>query len=299
MTYGDSDEDGFGVGEGTSLCIGEQLAAELAINSTDCDDSNSNVFESLHYQAIDMDLDGYQLPSAGIECSNGTLSDIYQASFKSSKAPDCDDEDNLSWHLVGLYQDNDDDTKGAGDEVEHCVGATYPALWVNNSSDCEDSNSAIWREELIYTDAGADSYGDEASSALTCIGNLPPAGQVFDSSDCDDSNVNAWRIDQAYWDIDGDGFGAGDKLGHCTNTQAAVDTSTIGTDCDDDDVSVFRNIVIYPDTDGDGIGAGQGAITCMGNSYLEGNVSIYGYDPEPDNARVSNFDLSPAILSVQ
>ena len=297
VAYGDADSDSYGTGAGESYCIGAKLPSNLSVNSTDCDDANSAVFENLNYSAIDEDLDSYQLSLAGTECTNGTLPEIYQVIFDGSKLPDCNDANDQAWRIVMAFSDTDADGYGAGSETQHCIGDSLPPLWVDNSTDCEDTNANIWREELIYADADADGYGSESTTALTCIGEQPPVGQVFDSSDCDDTNNNAWRIDQAYFDIDGDGIGAGSKLEHCTNDQAAVNTSQLSYDCDDNDISVFRNILIYPDTDGDGIGAGQGSVTCMGNSYLEGNVSIYGYDPEPDNAEISNFDLPMYLLA--
>ena len=299
VAYDDADSDSYGTGSGDNYCIGTKLPSNLSISSTDCDDDNPDIFESLSYSAIDEDLDTYQLNLTGIECTNGTLSEIYQTIFDDSKLPDCDDENNLIWRNEVIYPDVDRDSFGDKESEGNltCIGALAPTDTVFNATDCDDNNIDTWREETIYADADNDSYGDAASAALTCIGNLPPLGNVFESSDCDDSSANAWRIDQAYWDIDGDNIGAGVKVGHCTNAQRAANTSTLGTDCDDSDVSVFRNIVIYADADSDGIGAGQGSITCMGNFYLEGNVSIYGYDPEPDNAEVSNFDLPLTILA--
>lgn len=298
IAYQDADNDNFGTGEPASYCIGEALPKNLSANATDCDDDNSDLFSLINYQASDIDLDSFQIISSGTECTNGALSSIYQINFDHSKSPDCNDNNTQVWQTVELYKDNDGDSIGAGEKTEHCIGSNNPELWVEETGDCADSNNQIWRNRYVYADTDKDSYGDINNWELACIGELPATGQVFDTSDCDDTNETIWRLDQAYFDIDGDGIGAGAKTGHCTNENPAENTSYLNYDCDDNDVNVFRNIVIYPDTDSDGIGAGKGSITCMGSSYLEGNVSIFGYDPEPDNSAMSNFALSPAILAI-
>jgi hypothetical protein len=342
--YDDSDGDGFGAGIEATYCIGEQLPINVSINSTDCDDSNSTIFTNLNYQAVDMDLDSFQLRSTGTECTGGSLSEKFKATFDSSKLADCDDTDNQVWRDVAAFNDTDRDGYGAGESTNYCIGQTLQEKLSLNSTDCNDSNSAVfeslnylatdmdldgyqlsvtgtectggtlseiyqatfdsstvadcndgdknsWRDVLVYPDTDLDSYGALSGEVQVCIGDLAPAGNVFNSTDCNDNNASIWRADLAYDDIDGDGIGAGSQNTYCTNAQPAPNTSNLSYDCDDNDISVFRNTIIYTDTDGDGIGAGQGRLTCMGNSYLEGNVSIYGYDPEPDNADVSNFDL--------
>ena len=296
VAFNDADRDGYGAGESANYCIGQTLQEKLSLNSNDCNDSNSAIFENLNYLATDMDLDGYQLSVSGTECTNGTLPDIYQTTFNSSQLPDCNDVDNQSWRTILLYEDKDNDSKGAGVETEHCYGETKPAQWVLDSSDCDDTNVNTWRNELTYPDDDTDGYGSLTGAVSACIGNQAPTGNVFNSTDCNDNNANIWRTDLAYDDIDGDRIGAGPQRSYCTNTQPAAHTSYMSYDCDDNDISVFRKVTIYPDTDGDGIGAGQGNTTCMGTSYLEGNVSIYGYDPEPDNAEISNFDLPVTTL---
>lgn len=295
--YTDGDADGFGTGNGNTYCIGNSLAANLAPNDTDCDDANSELHLALNYQAIDMDLDGHQVPSFGTECTSGVLSNIYQAQYTSGNTPDCDDGDNTIWISKTLYQDNDLDSYGAGKAEAFCVGNSLPDQWVESNTDCDDDNVNIWRNHAIYLDSDNDSYGDNSGYLFACIGQQPTTGYVFNNTDCDDTDVSIWRTDRAYHDLDDDGIGQGNEVEFCTDTNPAPLSSYTNYDCDDSNPDVFRKIVIYQDSDNDGVGAGNGTITCMGNSYLTVGVSIYGYDPEPNNPDVSNFDLSPAILA--
>lgn len=348
--FEDSDGDSFGAGIEATYCIGEQLPSNVSINSSDCNDSNSAIFTSLNYQAVDMDLDSFQLRATGSECTGGSLSEKFKATFDSSKLADCDDTDNQAWRSVVAFNDTDRDGYGAGESANYCIGQTLQEKFSLNSTDCNDNNSAVfenlnylatdmdldsyqshasgtectggtlssiyqatfdsskaadcndddnqsWRNALVYPDTDLDSFGALSGETQVCIGDQAPAGNVFNSTDCNDNDASIWRADLAYDDIDGDGIGAGPQHTYCTNNQPAARTSHLSYDCDDNDISIFRKVTVYPDTDGDGIGAGQGSITCMGNSYLEANVSIFGYDPEPDNAAVSNFDLPAAILA--
>jgi len=298
VAFNDTDRDGYGAGESANYCIGQTLQEKLSLNSTDCNDDNSAIFENLNFFAIDEDLDSYQLSLAGTVCTNGTLSKIYQTSFDDSKLPDCNDENNQTWRDVVIFPDVDGDSFGdmESDGALTCIGELAPTDTVFNATDCKDDDVNVWRNDLAFFDNDGDSIG-AGSQQIYCIGIKAAEGSSYDGTDCNDNNINVWREVLAYDDIDGDGIGAGPQLAFCTNAQAAPDTSYKSYDCNDNDISVFRNIVTYPDSDGDGIGAGQGSITCMGNSYLEGSVSIYGYDPEPDNAEVSNFDLPVTILT--
>ncbi len=347
--FEDADGDGFGTGIEANYCIGEQLPNNISINSSDCNDSNSAIFTSLNYQAVDMDLDSFQLRATGSKCTGGSLSEEFKATFDSSKLADCDDTDNQAWRSVVAFSDTDSDGYGAGESANYCIGQTLQEKLSLNSTDCNDTNSAVfenlnylatdmdldgyqlsvagtectggalseiyqdtfdsskvtdcndddessWRDVLVYPDTDLDSFGALSGEIQVCIGDQAPAGNVFNSTDCNDNNASIWRADLAYDDIDGDRVGAGPQHSYCTNAQPAANTSYLSYDCDDNDISVFRKVTVYADTDGDGVGAGKGRITCMGNSYLEGDISIFGYDPEPDNSAVSNFDLPPVIL---
>ncbi len=293
----DLDDDGFGIGRDKSYCIGSELPENLSLNSSDCDDTNSEIFTALPYSAVDIDLDGFQVRSTGSLCTDGSLIQTHHLNFDESKLPDCDDGDINAWRVIGLFLDEDGDVKGAGAEVQYCIGEKQPESWVLDASDCDDSRVDVWRNEWAYPDTDGDNFGDSAGKSLTCIGSSLPEGLVFDDTDCDDSNIAIWRTDIAYVDLDGDGIGTGERRPFCTNLLPALNTSYMNYDCNDNDVGIYRNIVIYLDIDGDGVGAGRGSLTCMGHSYLEAGVSIYGYDPEPEDAEISNFDLAPSILS--
>ena len=125
---------------------------------------------------------------------------------------------------------------------------------------------------------------------------------VANTEDCAPLDASKWQL-KAYIfeDQDLDGWFVSSQGEACSGNELPVeyrnDAVEHTTDCDDQDSSVFRNIVTYIDEDADGIGSGQGSVTCMGNAYVDANVSIYGYDPEPNNPEVSNFYLAPAILA--
>jgi hypothetical protein len=70
-------------------------------------------------------------------------------------------------------------------KISVCHGATPPAGYIPNATDCDDTNPAV--HARYYHDADGDGYGNAAQSI--CAGSTPPAGYVVKSSDCDDTNA--------------------------------------------------------------------------------------------------------------
>jgi hypothetical protein len=83
--------------------------------------------------------------------------------------------------------DTDGDGYGAiATRVNVCSGATPPAGYVPNASDCNDGNPTV--HQFYYHDADGDGYGDLGVSV--CAGSTPPAGYVIKSTDCDDTRAD-------------------------------------------------------------------------------------------------------------
>ncbi len=106
---------------------------------------------------------------------------------------------------VAWYRDADSD--GYGDASTVTYATAQPAGYVANSTDCNDSNSAVHPgatetcngidddcdssvdegvTNTYYRDSDSDSYGNSASTTTGCTA---PAGYVFSSTDCNDSNA--------------------------------------------------------------------------------------------------------------
>ena len=114
------------------------------------------------------------------------------------------DEGVLSTYFI------DQDADGYGDVMATIEACERPDGAVENSSDCDDTDSLINPAaqescdsvdndcdgsvdeegaigfQIFFLDADGDSYGDSSSSTTSCT---QPIGYVSDGSDCDDSNV--------------------------------------------------------------------------------------------------------------
>ena len=134
--YVDEDGDNVGVGEIVLLC--EVPTSGYADHPGDCDDTNPTIY------------------AGAIELCNGV-------------DDDCDSEIDEGV-LLTFYIDTDGD--GFGDNNSSIEACTAPEGYVNNDSDCDDT-------QVTYTDLDGDGYGSEGWVAC---------GSYF-NNDCDDNNA--------------------------------------------------------------------------------------------------------------
>ncbi|MFA4845349.1 MAG: MopE-related protein [Patescibacteria group bacterium] len=197
-------------------------ASELCDDiDNDCDgtvDENGAVDAPIWY--IDTDGDGYGDGSldadlsacaepAGYADNNMDCDDLNHAVHPDATEY-CDDIDNDCDGLVDEERGNlffaDTDGDGYGDPATSSEACSAPASYVDDATDCDDTNTAVnpGASELCnsldddcdgaidedatdmsawYLDADADGYGNAAMTQEACT---VPAGYVADATDCDD-----------------------------------------------------------------------------------------------------------------
>jgi hypothetical protein len=243
--YADVDSDLFGnLNAALPAC---SQPSGYVTNSTDCNDSNSNVN-----------------PNATEVCN--TFDD------------DCDGLTNEGISFVLYYQDNDTDGFGNPNVIQNACSP--PIGYVTNNSDCNDSNALVKpgatelcnliddncngqvNEGLVfvnyYLDTDLDGYGaGNATNSCTPVSE----NYVTNNLDCNNSNANIRPnateicnsiddncnnlIDDGlafvnyYIDTDGDGYGAGTALNSCSNPGVAY--STNNTDCNNSNDAIRPN----------------------------------------------------------
>ncbi len=258
------------------------------VGSDDCDDDNADIGGPVTRYADD-DGDGYGgAEVAACGASEGVVDeagdcDDAEAGVNPAAAESCDGKDNNCDGAVDegvvttWYLDADDD--GFGDATQTTTSCEQPSGYVNNNTDCDDADGAVFPnaeelcndaddncngeidegasgEALRYADTDGDGYGDPGDVLSTCH---EVAGRVEDKTDCDDGN----------------------PLVHPAATELC---NTIDDDCDGqiDEAGAADPLTWYADVDGDGYG--DEASTAAACTAPAGYVAIVGDCDDGDAA---------------
>ena len=260
--YVDADGDGYGV-EGYTTDACEQPEG-YADNAEDCNDASNTAF-----------------PGANEACN--TLDD------------DCDGEvDENASDADTWYADVDGDGYGDPDvSTSSCEGATG---YVDDATDCDDTDADVYPGLTWYADADGDGFGDPDEASEACEA---PSGTVADDTDCDDGDASVspdgsetcndvdddcdGLVDDDdpdaatstwYLDYDGDGHGGTATTEACEAPSGYLATST---DCDDlDATSSPDGTEVCDDADNDCDGDTDEDATDQGTWYADDDGDGYG-----------------------
>ncbi len=250
--YADNDHDNFGdPGNSIESCV--PVPAGYVLNSTDCNDGNSNINPGMLYESCD-----------GLDNNCNGLTDEGQ---------------------TAVFIDNDGDGYGSLQSYPMAWSCSEPPPtgYALNFDDCDDFNDAIHpgvpeicdgidndcngavddnvaTVNTFYIDTDADGYG-VPDVTVTIAGCSPPAGYSPVNTDCDDNNVAVnpglnescngiddncnGQIDEGqatngtpyYFDNDGDGFGEWSNIIFMCSLQPGY--SSEGGDCNDNDPDTY------------------------------------------------------------
>ena len=216
--YADVDGDGYGDAASTTAACSQPSGYVGSAAASDCDDGDASVNPGADERCdgVDDDCDGDVDEDSAVD------------------AP--------TW-----YADTDGD--GYGDASDTSAACSQPSGHVDVSSDCDDSDAAVYPGADEYCngtdddcdgdvdedsavdaatwhpDVDGDGYGDVSRSSVACSA---PSGSVADGLDCDDHNVAVYPGADEYCNgYDDDCDGAVDEAD-------AVDTSTWYADLDGD-----------------------------------------------------------------
>jgi uncharacterized protein (TIGR03382 family) len=188
--YPDEDGDGYGDTAGGELLC--EVPSGYVTDGSDCNDSNSAVNPSASEvcDGIDNDCDG-------------------------------NTDDSSSTGLSTWYSDVDGDGYGSTFDIEE--SCTQPSGYVDNVTDCDDSDASIY--------PGADEY---------CDG---------DDNDCDGDTDEDGAVDAPSWyaDLDGDGYGVSTFTKESCFKPSSY--ASVADDCDDGDSAINPGADEYCDGD--------------------------------------------------
>lgn len=142
--YSDTDNDGYGTGQSDEYCVGKSLPEKRSISSSDCDDTNENVwrFDNAMYQ----DLDGDHFLSKLEKPLKLCIGDNFEYPYRKT-APaviDCDETDFEAYRNIALFTDQDGDGIGTSTSIKTmCIGAQTPTGYSQYSGDQNDNDASI------------------------------------------------------------------------------------------------------------------------------------------------------------
>ena len=242
--FADEDDDGFGVGDAQTLCIGATEPEHWARVGGDCATPDRDRWQMLSYSFRDIDGDGVTVAESGSVCTGAALPEGYRTV---GNGDDCAPRDPLAFRIVNLYADGDHDGVGAGAVTATCIGRELPPETSTTGTDCAPDDIRQF-QMLPYSHVNRDR--DRATAperGTTCSGAalVPPYFLAPIGHDCDDDDdlVDHWVV--LYADGDGDGVGAGRYALTCVGDTLPEGMSTGGYDIDDNN----RDLVEDEDED--------------------------------------------------
>jgi hypothetical protein len=325
--YRDMDGDGYGdSGDLTEAC---SAPSGYVDNGLDCNDGDA---ELNPYTVWYKDFDGDLYSDGGTLTQCNQPEGYYAYNYLAALDGDCDDSNNLihpgnsetcdgidnncngeidEGVLYAYYLDNDGD--GFGDPANPTYSCSPSSGYVDDNSDCNDSNPAINPNTVWYKDADNDGFSDGYTRNGECS---PPLGFKLEIElnslelDCDDENSElnpgiteicdgidnncdgtideGFEMTTYYQDLDGDGFGNGFvSIESCFQPEHYV---LNGNDCIDSDATRNPDTRWYKDADQDGYSDGTEVTGCDPIPDYYAAISLFETDGDCDD---TEYNLNP------
>ena len=208
------------------------VRAKDALSTTDCLDSNANVYQNVASLANDADADGYYIGSAGTQCVGDSVGiNVAQAGDPSDFKIFYDDTSGTSFWIVAAQAYGSSDC----DNTLKYMGPTRTEYTDGDSDGYTVTGSSFCARYLTWGNSACSSGGSAYSknSAGTCKRVTASA-----SVDCCDSDANAKPGQTTYFTTARSGCGGYDY--NCDSVETQRDTET-GLDSCVSDICVGAN----------------------------------------------------------
>lgn len=178
------------------------------------------------------------------EFPGANIADIYGLKFEQNTSS------TIQMYLDNIYFSNDTfyadvDGDGYGDLSSSTSASTQPVGYVINSSDCDDTNAAVYRTGSFYVDADNDGYyNGNPTTATLCYGLTVPNGytSTIIGADCNDADfeINANHVEVMANGIDDNCDGVSDEVA----PTSAIQPSQCGATLTNIATAIYANQVI-------------------------------------------------------
>jgi len=214
------------------------------------------------------------------------LASIYGLKLEQNVAPSTTQIylDNIYFSNDRYYADADGD--GYGDANVSVLAATQPAGYVLNSTDCDDTNIAIYRTGDFYVDSDNDGFNNGGPLTTTCYGASAPTGFTANNigTDCDDNDaeINPNHVEVLDNGLDDNCDGNIDEVAPTSSLQPSQCGSTLTNISQ----AIYANVV-------------TGAVAAQGYRFEVTEVSnpsnVRTYDSATNNFNLNNLSGGGAI----
>jgi predicted outer membrane repeat protein len=187
--------------------------------------------------------------------------------------------------LYTYYADKDFD--GYGDPASSKEACIMPSGYVENNTDCDDTDRRVHTAQNWYRDSDEDGFGDPNVSQESCS---PMDGYVIDNTDCNDSDKAITTGTIWYNDKDQDGFGdLHDYTISCAQPEGYTSNSS---DCNDNRDDIRPDTRWYRDSDQDGYGdPNESRVSCFGIlGFVKDNTDCNDDDPDVNPGKIWYVD---------
>lgn len=336
--YEDFDSDTFG-NPNVSQQSASQPAGYVADN-TDCDDADPLEFPGQTWYK-DLDGDTYSDGTTLVQCNRPA--NYFVDTELNGLSNDCDDNDatafpgnpevcdgvdnNCDGNIdegvqIEYFQDSDND--GFGNPNVSQFACIAPPGFVEDDTDCDDTDPLEFPGQIWFKDLDGDQYGD-GTSLFQCTrpSNYYASSELISVDlDCDDNNANAFpgnpevcdgadnncdgNIDEGlplntyYLDSDSDTYGdPNTSTSACSAPAGYVSDST---DCDDSNAAInpgATEVCDGVDNNCDGTideGCNNPPPPCDGTNLIISNVTQDSYHAEVSISSDAFVDLGSAVL---
>lgn len=152
----------------------------------------------------------------------------------------------------------------------------------NSTIDCNDNDSSVWRNIIVYIDNDSDEIGVAPATEL-CIGTNIPPGYSNVSDDCNDNESSIWQNLAVYSDNDNDSYGSANSSLMCLGESIPAGYSNVSGDCNESSAEINPGILDIPNNDIDENCDGFDNIDLDSDGFFRFNLNNHLKDCDDNN----------------